>query len=124
MNQVSKLIAFLFFLVTSFCIDTLAKPDVFFADSDAYDGAYLSHQFEGDKIKFLLSAPITNITLPGQLFDFNDLANYIRNTYVFPSAKLKREFVRMMSMSFESQFQAKEFLQELIRVLESFSETL
>ena len=99
-----------------------AKPDVFFADSDTYNGAYLRHEFSGDgtQVKFVLTKPIAGINLPNNFYNFDQLKNYISNTYLFPSVAMQQEFEDMMAMSFESRFRAKEFLEELLKVLAAF----
>lgn len=100
-----------------------AHPDVFFQDSDTHNGAYLRHEFEDDftKIRFILTSPILNINIPNNLYDLDKLTNYIKNIHVFPSHELRREFITMLNSSFNSRFRAKEFLEELQKVLDGFS---
>lgn len=98
-----------------------ASPDVFFIDSDNYGGAYLAHQFHGNNLRFLLTGNILNINLPNRLYDYDALKSYVKDRHVFPSEALRKEFIRMLDMSFYSNFSAKDFLQELLNVLNSFS---
>jgi hypothetical protein len=98
-----------------------ARPDVFFVDSDHYDGAYLRHEFNNNNnlIKFILTKAVADINLPNDFFDYHNLDYFIKNIYIFPSAAMKRDFIRMMSQSFESRFTAQDFLKELLKVLKS-----
>lgn len=115
MNKACILI-YCFFL----CLGSWAEPDVFFVDSDSYDGAYLTHEFKDDKIKFLLTKPILNFKLRDEYFDLEELKNYINNIYQFSDNSTRSEFKRMLKESFKSQLKAEEFLVELLNVLAGF----
>lgn len=112
----------LFIIFTAFfaCISTLSSPDVYFSDSDKYDGAYLSNEFDGNKVKFVLTGKILDFSMPNKFYDIDDLLFYIENTYIFSSQTIKNDFINMLQSSFQSQFKAKEFLNELLNMLNSF----
>jgi hypothetical protein len=117
-KKISCLVIFWFFL----CFDSWSKPDVFFADSDNYDGAYLNHEIKDGKIKFLLTKPILSFKLPDDYFDLDKLKDYISTTYKFEDPAMKVDFEKMLGHSFESAHKAKEFLTELLSVLAGFKQ--
>lgn len=112
--------AFLLMFCLFLCSKLWADPDVFFSDSDNYNGAYLAHEFNGNKIKFLLTKPILYFQLPDEFFELEDLKNYINNTHNFPSSSMKNEFNKMLEQSFKSEFKAEKFLEELMSVFAGF----
>jgi hypothetical protein len=69
-----------------------------------------------------MSNDAVNIAIPTHAFDFNALVGFTKNAYHFANPTLKTEFEEMFEMSFESQFKTTEFLTELVRLLEHFSE--
>lgn len=113
----------LFIVLLSIGSNLNARPDVFFADSDSYNGAYLTHRFTNDftKISFRFSAAIPGVNLRSdQYFNYLDLTNYIKNSHQFADQGVRREMVRMMKQSFYSGFLAKPFLLEFTRVLSGY----
>lgn len=112
-----------FIVLLSICSRLPAKPDVFFADSDSYNGAYLTHRFTNDftKISFGFAAAIPGVNLRSdQYFDYIDLVNYIKNVHQFADQGIRREMVRMMKQSFYSGFLAKPFLLAFTHVLNGY----
>lgn len=98
-----------------------AEPDVGFSDSGSHGGAYLEHEFRGDDIKFVLSAPILNYRLPDKFYDLEALQAHIQRR-AFTDDQLKDEFISMLESSFCSQFKAQKFLDELVQVLSEFDQ--
>jgi hypothetical protein len=87
-----------------------ARPDVFFTDSDRlYNGAYLRHELDGPRIKFILTGPIANITMPDEFFNLADLERFLVD-YRLRNQALKEEFSFMLGHSYFSQFKAVPFL--------------
>jgi hypothetical protein len=101
-----------------------SSPDVFFIDSDAYNGDYLSHQFMNnnfDWISFRFPTAIAGINLhQDSWFNCEQLKNYIKHHHQFSSPALRREMLFMMGHSFYSSFRARPFLQELTRILDGY----
>jgi hypothetical protein len=109
----------IFFLVNGlFSLTLVADPDVYFKDSGNYEEAYLIHELDGNKIKFLLSTAVEGFNLPDQFFDLDDVHEYL-NDYSFPDLNMKDEFERMLKQSFTSRFSLEKFITELNKFLTS-----
>jgi len=123
MTNLLNFVTFFFLISTNFCATLSAYPDVFFQDSDTYNGAYLRHELEdnGKKIRFILTSPILNTNITHNIYDVEKLKKYIKNNHLFFNQQLRAEFIDMLNTSFISSFTAKEFLEELQKVLDGFS---
>ena len=97
----------------------MANPDVFFADSARFGGAYLTHELEGNNIKFKMTEPV-GVAMPERSYDLDALVAFTSNEYRFTNARLKPEFQRMFEESFESEFGMMAFLNELVLLLNNF----
>jgi len=110
----------------------MANPDWIFKDSaSTYDGAFLNVYRKDNNIKNMYYfelvtqdyAPyvIPGITLPKNGFDINDLTTYVQNEpNLFNDPVLKKDMEEMLDFGWESKFDAKPFLTELIRVLNAY----
>lgn len=113
---------FILGLITVFSTALVANPDVIFSDSAAYDGVILKHELNGSKVKFLLSGPVSGITVPDELYSVEALVDFLETEYVFSNKNkdMNIEFARMLHMSIESKFTLKEFMTELNLFLGEF----
>lgn len=102
-------------------VSLFAKPDLDFIDSGNYGGAYLKHELVVDDVKFVLSGPILDYSLPNKFYNVEALKSYIQRRE-FGNARLKNEFINMLDRCFSSKFKAKEFLDELLKVLNEFDQ--
>jgi hypothetical protein len=100
-----------------------AHPDVSFVDSESdYNNSFLKVELEADLVKFALTGNILNIKLSEQSYDYNLLLNYLESTYT--NQDFKSDFITMMQESFETRYRAKEFLEELQKLLIEFERSL
>lgn len=116
MNNCKKLLLPIFISMMANILS--ANPDVSFRDSKVY----LKHELQGLDVKFLLSEPVQGINLPDEFFSSEKLVDFIEQKYAFTNEKMKVEFLRMLRMSFESEFKFQEFMDELKIFIDSFKQ--
>src|SRR5580698_11176962 len=93
-----------FAIVAMFWLSSImhANPDVIFSDSSDYDGAYLKHELDHNKLKFQLSQTVLDIHLPDEFFNVSKMVDFLEHKYIFKNDELKLEFLRMLRMSIVS----------------------